>query len=353
MFDEFPVVVPALDRRVQGYLHPVENPRAGVLLLDGTGASVPLVPRLFAELELYLQAAGLVTLRLSISPEAKLSKRVGGILGGVALLRSMGAVRVLVITSALNAGSSWEEARSGTLAEFMALAEQGRSLPDIIRIIRDLMTTIRDVADSAVGIATLVAPPRSDGARGALETPKEKCDKPVRLHEVTSDGTPDEPAPALSTLLLPLPPSCDDAAVAPAVVSLVAQLYCWSVALANAQSEPVLARRDPVVDGADGEAVTGGGELVAGGLRAGRTVMAGTTRAAWTTRLRWADEQWAEVLRRFSARAPARAASTGTAEWLRGDQPPGSSLRAARTLWPMLDGEARHTWLRVCSRLFI
>lgn len=331
MLDALHVVVPTLDRRLPGVLRPVAGPRAGVLLLDGTGAQAPLVSRLYAELELYLQSMDLVTLRLTIAPGAKMNRRVSGVLGGVSLLRSMGAAHVLLITSALDPIATREEVSAGTLDSMVDLATQGHALPEIIQIVRDLTITIRDVADSVIGVATLLAHPTFAPTSPPL----------VRLRKRTFE-TAEEAAPAASppALLLSLPSAGpgngrDDGhgrAAQAATAQLVTQLYSWSLALTYPERETHISRTLLPATGA---------------------APASQVRANWSSRRRWMDQQWEELLTQLAARAPesaARAREIGRRRSEhRGD---GWSQRASRDAWEHLDGEALAAWLQVCSKVF-
>lgn len=352
MLDTFHVIVPALDQPMPGVLRPVEGPTAGVLLLDGTADHAPLVPHLFTELELYLHAAELATLRLSIPPHASIGRRVSTVLGSVSLLRSMGAMRVVVITSALDPLASWEEARAGTLAEFMQRTEQGRALPEIVEVVRHLVTTIRQVADSTVGVATLLAHPDLAGASPAAVAPLSRPIRGTRRRtfeqtNATTMGT--RPSPA--ALLLPLPGTNDDEAAHQASVPLVTRLYSWSLALAqqpSAEAAPDTlaggARLLPVQSTRDDAFVER------------KVTLSDSMRIAWSAQLAWADDQWEEIRRQQAARSRGAAAATAsreaTAPRERSSAPLGASLRAARSAWPHLDVEARRAWLSVCSQVF-
>ena len=341
MFDTFPVVVPALGQRLPGVLRPVESARAGILLLEGTGAQTALVPRLFAELELYFQAADFVTVRLSIPLDAKLSSRVSVVLGGVSLLRSMGASQVLVITSAASPLASWEQARAGTLAEFMELSDQGRELPDIVGIVRDLTTTIREVADSTIGVATLVMPTQTP--EGAARHEQEKHTRRRSFAPVYDAGTT-RSSPQALLLTLPTPENRD--ATRRDVAFLLTRLYSWALALIP----PVPAQDSVSAHHVPDEASSVVPPAVRWSVR--RAERLGDTRSAWLERMRWADEQWADLLCRFAERAPDRANRVREALSSSHDQAPGSSVRAARTVWLQLDTPARRAWLQVCSALF-
>lgn len=336
MFDAFDVVVPTLDRRLSGVLRPVDGPSAGVLLLDGTGKRAPLVPGLFDELELYLQAIGLVTLRVSISPSAQMSKRVSVVLGSVSLLRSMGATRVLLITSALDTLATREEIRASTLAGLVDLAAQDHALPEIIRIVRDLTSTIRDVADSVIGVATLLACPTSAPAPLPLMRPPARKRTFKAIDKVVDDAIPLASPPAL---LLALPSGNDQQETPAATVQFVSQLYSWSLALTHPERETKIPHTLLPSDGATDHP----------GNKDESTTL---VRADWFTRRRWMDAQWDVLLAELAARAPeaaARAEACGRKHRAQGD---GWSLRAARSAWLHLDGKARSTWLQVCSRGF-
>ena len=333
MLDAFQVVVPTLDRRLPGVLRPVEGPRAGVLLLDGTGALAPLVSRLYAELELYFQSMDLVTLRLSIAPGAKMNRRVSGVLGGVSLLRSMGAEHVLLITSAFDPIATREEVSAGTLDSMVDLATQGHALPEIIRIVRDLTTTIRDVADSVIGVATLLARPTPTLApmsRPPVLLRKRASETAEETAEETADGA--APAASPPALLLSLPSEDDGRSAQAATAQLVTQLYSWSLALTHPERETHISRTL---------------------LPATSAAPAAQVRANWSSRRRWMDQQWDELLAQLVARAPESAARAREIGRRRSEhQGDGWSQRASRDAWEHLDGEARSVWLQVCSRVF-
>lgn len=333
MLDAFSVVVPALDRRMSGIMRPVEAPSTGTLLLDGTGPQAPLVARIFAELELYFQAANIFTLRLSIPPHAPVVKRVSSVLGGVSLLRSAGVARVLIITSTPNPRCSGAAGRASAFAEFMRLADQRRPLPDIVQVVRDLTTAIRDVADSTAGVATLLVPPQSTPDVSTVKASPRRTPRRAWSPGRVEDGMPPSP-PAL---LLPMPSARDDATGRRAVAPLLTQLYSWSLALAH--------RDDPL-------GVTDNGSPSRPALTADQPAASlASDQSEWSQRLRWADAEWAALVRECAARAPALAAHLQAARPLAGGQP-GASLRAARAVWPLLDYEARTAWLRVSAALF-
>lgn len=337
MFDAFDVVVPTLDRRLPGILRPVDGPSAGVLLLDGTGKRTPLVSRLFDELELYLQAIDLVTLRISISPSAHMGKRVSGVLGSVSLLRSMGVTRVLLITSALDPLATREEITASTLAGLVDLAAQGHALPEIIQIVRDLTTTIRDVADSVIGVATLLAHP----THAYAYTPALPPPTPMRKREFKApDSAAHDAIPRVSppALLLPLPSGNDQHETQAATAQFVTQLYSWSLALTHPERETKISHA-----------------LLPGNSATRRPddETATLVRADWFTRRRWMDAQWDHLLTELAARAPEAAARVRARVRKYREQGDGWSLRASRAAWPHLDGEARSIWLQVSSIGFV
>lgn len=336
MLGAFDVVVPTLDRRLPGVLRPVAGPCAGVLLLDATGAQVPLVSRLYAELELYFQTIDIVTLRLSLAPGVKIGKRVSGVLGGVSLLHSMGATRVLLITSAFDPLATREEVSAGTLDSLVDLAVQGHALPEIMQIVRDLTATIRDVADSVIGVATLLARP---GPADVSYVPPRPLKRPVgpvgpvemvEMVEMEDGVVPTASPPAL---LLPLPADGDPHGTQAATAQLLTQLYSWSLALAHPERETKISRALLPETGAARESEA--------------------ARANWFIRRRWMDEQWEELLDQLALRAPVRAARARASGEKRHGKGDGWSLRASRDAWAHLDGEARVTWLQDCSKGFL
>ena len=342
MTEAIHVMVPAPGRRTAGMLRQTPDAHAGMLLLEDTGAGSSLARAVCTEVELYLHAAGLNTLSLRLPPDADNGMRASQIVGGVRVLRSLHKGKVVLITSALPPLLSSAAARVETLSSLIDMAaRQSHSLPDVMRVVRELTSAIHEVAESVVGVATVCALTGSPHPQPARFTGRKRAHPPASSPAVHADrGIFSAPA----TLLLPLPPAEHIIDSPRLLAQLVSQLYIWSLSLAQpgkprlpSPSPPALTARLPAPP-------------------PGVTMTMSTTQAAlarldWRARLRWADEQWEIALAALLVRNPARGARARQAANQAG-RSRGYSLRAARLAWAHLDEDGCQSWLRVCSILF-
>jgi hypothetical protein len=325
MLDAFDVVMPALKERVRGSLRPVFGGKYGAVLLDTAQANGPFLAALYDELELYFQGAGVTTLRLMGQHERGVAHRTRELLASVMLLRSIGVEQVILIVSADTPLPDPSQVATATMADFLRIvAERGQTLPDVFQAVRSLIAGIRVVADSVIGVATLVS---ADASQHDRDTRRKR--PPLQLVRSGDDEAATSPfateamPPVLArpTLLLRVP-DLADAAQSRRRAELLARLYNWVTAEAETRTSARVSRADASIEASfDG----------------------------WHSRLVWLEERWREICEAALTRAPARGAELH--EFIHPERH-GNTLHAARDAWPYLDSQARLEWLWACAHVF-
>src|SRR5262245_46777306 len=209
MLDAFEVLMPAFKERVRGRLRPVLGASCGALLLDGAAPNGSLVPALYDELELYLQAAGISCLRVSGRPDGSVTRRARELLASVIQLRSIGVERVILVVYSNIPLPSVEHASTDTLVDFLGqVIEQSATMSGMLGAVRSLVASVRVVADSVVGVATLV--PAYNGPH--IDPVRQRMRRSLRLitppdfegSSTAFDGDAAPATPIQSALLLSL-----------------------------------------------------------------------------------------------------------------------------------------------------
>lgn len=340
MFEALPVVIPTLRDVARGTLRPATatthdeetaGARTAAILLDPRTSGGPALGALYDELELYLQAANIASLRLHSRGKSTVTQMFD-ILASVTLLRSHGCERVILVVAAEGALPSWERARAKTLASLLDVMRRQHSgtARELIGAIDDLVTTIRSVADSVVGVATvLVEAPNASDARWSRAA--------QARWGLREDARAPAPTRSPKALALSLSPGADR-------VRAISQLYLWCRAVAG--EAPVKHHAAPEHMSDDvlvaEEAVRFPARLE---LRAAST--------EFHAALRWLDEQWSAIVADTAYQKPHSAARIPAASSLAETQPPRVRvLRATRAAWEHLDGPSRLKWLELCQLVF-
>lgn len=344
MFEALPVVIPTMRDVARGTLRPVGNSddaataagaRTAAILLDARTPGMPALGAVYGELELYLQAANIASLRLPRRSEGTVALMLD-ILAGVTLLRSHGCERVILIVAAEGAAPSWQQSHAQSLARLLDLIrrQHGGSAQELIGAIGDLVKTIRVVADSVIGVATvLMAEPRVPQAGGS---------RVARNNWLSTGDTrvssPPAPSASPKALLLPLRGSDDH-------VSAVSQLYLWCHALAyGTQAATCAAEQAQVLE----DAVATADVPRSAALRELRVAATEFHEA-----LHWLDERWSEMVGDMARQLPHPAARTlAAASHAEANPPHGNRLRASRDAWKYLDTSTQRRWLELCRMVF-
>ena len=349
MFEPLPVVIPTLRDVARGTLRPAEpaetteatSPaRTAAILLDAHTPDMPALGALYDELELYLQAVGIASLRLHRRRESTVTQMFD-ILASVTLLRSHGCERVILVAAAEGTLPSWEQARAETLASLLDLVRRQHSgtARELIGAIADLVKTIRIVADSVAGVATILIAPTSPGAPRAAVRRQRSAYPRTATPDDARDATLPQAAGSPQALALSLSAGTDR-------VRALSQLYLWCRALADEAPVKRHAAAEHLSDD-----VLAAEEVV----RLSARLEARAANTEFHAALRWLDEQWSELVGDMARTIPhsaahilAAAAGAGT----KTERPRGEALRASRAAWEHLDGRTRLKWLELCRQVF-
>jgi hypothetical protein len=317
MLESFTTVIPTMRGSRRGTLRPAAHASHGLLLVENQGADDCALSRIYDELELYLQAADITQLRLILQRTSRAASVVE-VLAGISTLRSLGLDRILVIAFTDDARSSAESAAAARDSFLEAVVAHAASTPDIPQTIESLIATVRQVVDSVVGVALLVAPSPAD--RPALRLISSGEDLSGQCGPLaTAAGQDGHTAP--QRLIVPLPAGGGETTTA------LTRLYTWATNVVQmdrqAPAESAYTNAPPVQDG-----------------------------RFWQGASHWLDDQWRTIVEAFSQRTPEQAKRMRA--YLRsGDSgAEDASMQAARRAWRYLDGQARQEWLTACSQLF-
>lgn len=343
VLDVLTTVVPTVRGPSPGVLHPASGATTGLLLLGAPGTGSSFFDSLYAELELYLQSAGIAVLRLPGDPHDSTGKRVRDLLGGVMLYRSMGIARVLVIGTDSGSLPSIAEVTAATMGECLAfLAAQSGTPPETLKVLSSLVAFIGKVSESVIGSALLLAPrhaiERSNKQHTAAKTagarPRQWSDPPVV-------NAPEQRAFHPAAVLMLSLPNIEQPGLGASreTARLVGHLYLWAVALAFPERKPTqsqaagAAERPRQLRRTEAE------------QRATRNM----ARSIWRQSLAWLDAQWMEIEQEHMRRNPQLAAARSTGQEACGL---GLAQVCARQTWRSLDPDARLAWLRACEQVF-
>ncbi|HEX6799155.1 MAG TPA: hypothetical protein VF116_15710 [Ktedonobacterales bacterium] len=349
MFEVLPVVIPTLRDVARGTLRPAEPPndaaataaaRTAVILMDARSAGMPALGALYDELELYLQAANIASLRLHRRGESAVTQMFD-ILASVTLLRSHGCRRVILLVAAEGTFRSWEQSRAETLASLLDLVrlQHSGTARELIGAIADLVKTIRIVADSVAGVATILVPASSSHGPRVPHGAQATWQASAAAREAST-----QPARSPKALVLPLREGDGH-------VSAVSQLYLWCHALAG---------ETPTVS----HATKWTADEVLPTMALDRSAARIRLRAIGTEfheALKWLDEQWSAIFDEMARQSPHAAAHILAAEAAHLQTTARQScvvvgqthLRiASRAAWKYLDASMRLKWLDMCHRAF-
>ncbi|HEV2461819.1 MAG TPA: hypothetical protein VGS80_25970 [Ktedonobacterales bacterium] len=317
MLESFATVVPTVRGVRRGTLRPAAHARYGLLLVENQGTPGAVLARIYDELELYLQAADITQLRLSLQRSSHAASVIE-VLAGISTRRSLGLDRILVMASADSASASTESAAAARDSFLEAVVAHASTAPDMVQTIESLIATVRQVADSVVGVALLVTqPPAHRPTLRLLSSEEDSEDQRVPLATAARQDTPTAP----HRLVMPLPTGKLEATPA------LTRLYTWATKVVQAEiqapAESAFACRPSV-----------------------------RADAGWEEAAHWLDQHWLAIVDAFSRRAPERAqrvrayfrcADGGTVD---------ASMQAARHAWRYLDAQAQQEWLSACSQTF-
>lgn len=347
MFQALPVVIPTLRDIARGTLRPAEpaddaqaaaEAHTGAILLDARAPGIPALGALYDELELYLQAANIASLRLHRRGERTVTQMLD-ILAGVTLLRSHGCQRVILVVAAEGTLPSWERARAETLASLLDLVRRQHSgtARELIGAIADLVKTIRVVADSVTGVATILVPAAAPGgSHGSHGSHGSRSVRAAWRSQAAVQEPSSQPDGLPKALMLPLREGDDR-------VRAVSQLYLWCRELAGATPAPIHTSQWTPTEARAPEIAARSTALT--GLRAAST--------EFHDALRWLDEQWSAIVGDTARQIPHSAARILAASSLAEAVPPQiKAVRASRAAWEYLDGFSRLRWLELCRLVF-
>lgn len=358
MFETLPVVIPTLRDVARGTLRPPTpanahdaGPRTptAAILLDAAAPDAAAVRTLYEELELYLQAASIATLRLHRRQRSSLAQMLD-ILAAVTLLRSQGYQRVILIVAAEGVIPRWERSRGETLAGMLAIVRRHHSgsAVELIGAIEDLVTSIRTVADSVIGVATiLVRTPGLTSTRAAKIEAASRPNRPgsrrslVRARAISPRAVSPPPSSSSSSSSSSSPTGSPEAlaisfGAGESAVDAVAQLYLWCRALANQTPCPSPAPAPRMVE-----------HSTLARLQA--------SSAEFHSALRWLDEQWSALVGDLARQTP-QSATRILATAARRSRPAANQAHASltsRAAWRYLDTSTRLRWLSMCQRAFM
>lgn len=344
MFEALPVVIPTLRDVARGTLRPAasvprdlvataelpgEMPTAAILL-DAATPSSATTGALYDELELYLQAAHIESLRLHRRRRGTTAQMLD-ILACVTLLRSRGCRRVILILAVEGAVPPWEPSRAETLAGMLKVVRRHHSstATELIGAIEDLVKTIRSVADTVIGVATVLVSPSVSLAAEAPRGPR----------AAAAVAAPAPHSPQALTLAI---------ARGDSQVSAVSQLYLWCCSLAG-QGPTTQQAAERVLDDADAPA-PGVSSIPA---RPAMVAQLSEIGAAFQTALRSLETQWDTLMGDVAHHAPHTAARALAAAALQPDAMAQARFRVASLeSWRFLDLPTRLKWLDVCQQTF-
>jgi hypothetical protein len=341
MLEALPVVIPTLNDVARGTLRPVEIDDAGAtdahtaaILLDARTSSAPALGSLYGELELYLQAANISTLRLHRRGRSTVSQMLD-IIAGVTLLHSRGCQQVILIVAADGALPRWERSRAETLASLLKLIRRHHSgtARELIGAIEDLVKNIRVVADSVAGVATILmgAPELATGSRAAASH--------STFQPPSAASVPHSP----KALALSLADGDDH-------VSVISQLYLWCCALTDQRAVPK-------------HQATQVSDVTAGPVSLDHSDVMYQLRAVGASfhrALDLLDAQWDRLISEAMHAAPESAESILAEIDLalhaaQQSRSTAQSLRMrinSRAWWTFLDSSTRLKWLESCNQVF-
>jgi hypothetical protein len=337
------------------------------VLLDYTAGPAPAVQRVYAELALYVQAAGITVLRLTYPWAESRQSHAEHVLAAVNLLRSAGIERATLITATTSQPASMSQTTTLTLEGFLeALTSRSTTMGEFASGLGELLDAICATLETVVGTATvLVTPPAAAARRTPARTRARRTDR-GRRDETASEA----PTSGTAQLVMAVPGA---AAGDRSTLGTLARLYTWTTNLLRDAEPAPSSQASKTLNGTPSSTAAGEGPRATGerqcqalasavtemltiarmGLRA--TTLPGP-RTTWQQRLSWLDEQWVRVLVALEGRAPERAAQIHALTAL-GDRSgaahePSAALRDARLVWSYLDTQARKDWLGVCAQVF-
>lgn len=325
MLDTFNVLMPTLKHPIRGRVRPVLGARCGVILLQG-GVSTETISLFCDELELYLQAAHITCLSIPGNRSSGVAWRARELLAGVTQLRSIGIDRVVLVVISDMRLPDLESTQSNTLLDLLgALVNQSPTMPSLLKAVRSLVMSVRIVAESVAGVATL-APTYSTHAVSQNKRRQPASLRLMRPNEVTrpSPDCAERHDAALASqgsqpaILFALPDPLD-AQHTRQRAELLGKLYTWITTTLDVRPS---ARQMQDVD------------LVMGG---------------WQDTAHWLETRWAAIVQASIARAQANRDKLQTKLQGSGGF---SVIHAAQEAWPYLDIQARLEWLRACAQVF-
>jgi hypothetical protein len=315
VFEPIAIVVPSLNGALHGLLYPADETVFGLALLEGVGATSPMVGRIYDELAAYVRAAGVTVLRLEGQPALQLGEQVPDILAAVSALHSLDVEHVVLVAPALQEESTSADIAGNVFMGFVeAIAAQSRTSAGAGMRLEELAQTIALASERLAGVAVLLldsVPAANAQRRRALRA------GPRALGPADATGT-------LPRLLVPV--FTADAGSA-TITGAISKLYTWT----TRTLEPDAQAR------------------AAGGMR---RYAAARVSAPGVERTRQLNQQWAALLARLDTRTPERAARVHALLAGGNDRSEPSVVRSAGHAWRALDREARTEWLRVCTQVF-
>lgn len=372
----FEVVVPTLRTSVRGRWLPTRDSAVAVLLVDNLGQSSRIAQTLFAQLELYLQSAGIASLRIAGRGDDSAGQAID-LLGGISFLRGQACQHILVVAAgAQGTLSSWDATRDETLLGMLtSLRARESSVPALITALGDLVATVRDAAESVRAVAILLPPEvlvgTSSRARARHLRDARDIPPPHQHVRAVSDAVDSAPGTAPSSphmlfLTLPTTASGGEVLYAPIndirpMVALLSRLYLWCRAWAqDVDATAGNSRVAPPADESDSERVPDTDSQQISDVR--RAAHHDADKVAHPERqsltrvhglLRWLDEEWVRLLAEVSSANPASIGeSPANKQSVSEDRPTGWSLRASRERWNALDSPTRCAWLAICKQAF-
>lgn len=366
MFDQHPsaealdVIMPVLNHRILGRLRPVTTGEVhgAVLFLTPGLAASPVAQAICDEIDLYLHARGLLTLRVAGETHLGARQRARELLAGVTFLLSCGVRQVVLVLAAEAPLAEPKRVSAETLADL--LEELGRQDPrglDILRAVQSMVSGIRIVCDSVVGVATIL-PERAarvhaharqrqrqrmrllTSAASSIASKSQTATDAAASLNAQGDTAPPPPVQSPPALLLALP-EASDAAYLRRRVAQVSRLYSW-----------VRELLEPAVASAPSAAET----RLQGSPHSPATTRV-TTRVNWQPTVQWMEDCWLAILQAAYQRLPddrmelqrllATATATDQTKTPASTSRPGAVQKQVQAVWHALDQQARVQWLQV------
>jgi hypothetical protein len=309
MLNPLPTIFPTMSGPRRGRILALRENAPAIVLIDRAPGHSDVGVTL-TELSYYLRDAGLSVVRTAVSDgERDAGDWASTLLGVVSFVRSLGASRVALV-QATDFETPAPRDPVDAVVELVELMKRNVAAGDVGQAVVSLTAAIRLVADSVVGMATLVSPVAraSSPPRVAVSAHRAAHSKAYPIFTL-GDGE--------------------------SVMPLISQLYGWAV---DFTSEARLETRR------------------AGTRRIARPSVAirSSLGATWNERIKWLAEQWEELLDSLDRRAPElarRARDAGPTPSALTDER-WMVIHRARAAWGHLDDAARRDWLTLCSLAF-